>query len=38
LRSRVAQHLTVERTLFTPLGFLGGAVSSQAYFVCRPAR
>jgi hypothetical protein len=38
LRGRVAQHLTVERTLFTPLGFLGGMVSSQAYFVCRPKR
>lgn len=37
LRGRVAQRLTVERTLFTPLGFLGGMVSSQAYFVCRPA-
>ena len=37
LRGRVAHHLTVERTLFTPLGFLGGMVSSQAYFVCRPA-
>jgi SAM-dependent methyltransferase len=36
LRDRVAHHLTVERTLFTPLGFLGGWVSSQAYFVCRP--
>lgn len=38
LRGRVAHHLTVERTLFTPLGFLGGMVSSQAYFLCRPAR
>jgi SAM-dependent methyltransferase len=36
LRERVAQHLHVERTLFTPLGALGGWVSSQAYFVCRP--
>jgi hypothetical protein len=36
LRDRVSQHLKVERTLFTPLGFLGGLVSSQAYFVCRP--
>ena len=36
LRERVAHHLTIERTLFTPLGFLGGWVSSQAYFVCRP--
>jgi SAM-dependent methyltransferase len=36
LRERVASHLAVERTLFTPLGFLGGWASSQAYFVCRP--
>jgi SAM-dependent methyltransferase len=36
LRARVQKHLMVERTLFTPLGFLGGWVSSQAYFVCRP--
>jgi SAM-dependent methyltransferase len=36
LRGRVAQYLTIERTLFTPLGFLGGWASSQAYFVCRP--
>jgi SAM-dependent methyltransferase len=35
LRERVAAHLTVDRTLFTPLGALGGWVSSQAYFVCR---
>ena len=37
LRGRVSQHLKVDDTLFTPLGFLGGWVSSQAYFVCRPA-
>ncbi|HET6736482.1 class I SAM-dependent methyltransferase [Mycobacterium sp.] len=36
LRGRVSQHLKVERTLYTPLGFLGGWFSSQAYFVCRP--
>jgi 2-polyprenyl-3-methyl-5-hydroxy-6-metoxy-1,4-benzoquinol methylase len=36
LRERVAAHLEIERTLFTPLGALGGWVSSQAYFVCRP--
>jgi SAM-dependent methyltransferase len=35
LRGRVSQHLMVERTLYTPLGFLGGWFSSQAYFVCR---
>ena len=36
LRGRVSHYLDVERTLFTPLGFLGSLVSSQAYFVCRP--
>jgi 2-polyprenyl-3-methyl-5-hydroxy-6-metoxy-1,4-benzoquinol methylase len=34
LRERVAHYLIVESTSFTPLGFLGGFVSSQAYFVC----
>ena len=36
LRDRVRAHLDIERTQFTPLGFLGGWVSSQAWFVCRP--
>lgn len=36
LRERVRHHLVVEDTLFTPLGFLGGWVSSQVYLVCRP--
>lgn len=36
LRERVRAHLTIERTHFSPLGFLGGWVSSQAWFVCRP--
>jgi SAM-dependent methyltransferase len=36
MRDRVRAHLEVERTLFSPLGFLGGWVSSQAWFVCRP--
>lgn len=35
-RERVRAHLTVERTLFSPVGWLGGWVSSQAWFVCRP--
>lgn len=38
MRERVKAHLTVERTLFSPLGFLGGWVSSQAWFVCRAPR
>ena len=36
LRERVRHYLVVDDTLFTPLGFLGGWVSSQVYFVCRP--
>lgn len=36
LRERVKAHLGVERTLFSPLGFLGGVFSSQAWLVCRP--
>jgi SAM-dependent methyltransferase len=35
LRERVRNHFRVERTLFSPLGYLGGWVSSQAWFVCR---
>lgn len=35
LRERVRVHLSVERTLFSPLGALGGWVSSQAWFLCR---
>ncbi len=36
MRERVRAHLDVERTAFSPLGVLGGWVSSQAWFVCRP--
>ena len=36
MRERVREHLVVEKTLFSPLGWLGGWVSSQAWFVCRP--
>lgn len=35
LREVVRARLTLERTLFSPLGFLGGWISSQAWFVCR---
>ena len=38
MRERVSAHLRVERTMFTPLGALGGWVSSQAWFVCQPPR
>jgi SAM-dependent methyltransferase len=36
LRRRVRQTFDLRRTLFSPLGFLGGLVSSQVWFVCRP--
>lgn len=36
LQQRVAHHLELERTLFTPMGFIGGWVSSQAWFICHP--
>lgn len=36
LRRRIGQVLNVERTMFSPLGFAGGLVSSQAWFICRP--
>jgi SAM-dependent methyltransferase len=35
LRLRVEHELTVERICFSPLGVLGGWVSSQAWFICR---
>ena len=38
LRERVAHHLELERTEFTPLPQLGGLVSSQAWMLCRPRR
>ncbi|WP_439625427.1 class I SAM-dependent methyltransferase [Gemmata sp.] len=36
LRERVRHHLTLDATHFSPLGWLGGLASSQAWFVCRP--
>ena len=36
LRIIVSRFLVVERTLFSPFGFTGGLMSSQAWFVCRP--
>jgi len=36
MRERVRAGFVVERTLFSPLGLLGGWASSQAWFVCRP--
>jgi len=36
LRENVRNHFVIEQTLFSPLGFLGGLFSSQAWFVCRP--
>lgn len=36
LRARLGRYFTVERTTFSPLGFLGGFFSSQAWLICRP--
>ncbi len=36
LRERVKQSFAIERVHFSPLGFLGGWVSSQVWFVCKP--
>jgi 2-polyprenyl-3-methyl-5-hydroxy-6-metoxy-1,4-benzoquinol methylase len=35
LRDRLKQHFLIERTHFTPVGWLGGFVASQAWFVCK---
>jgi 2-polyprenyl-3-methyl-5-hydroxy-6-metoxy-1,4-benzoquinol methylase len=36
MRERVARHLEITETQFTPLPALGGWASSQAYFLCVP--
>lgn len=36
LRERVRSALRLQQTRFSPLGWLGGAFSSQAWFLCRP--
>ena len=36
LRSAIAEHLTIESTHFSPMGFSRGLASSQVWFVCRP--
>ena len=36
LREKVAQTLVLETTYFSPMGWCGGWLSSQAWFVCRP--
>ena len=38
LREQVREHLVIESTRFSPLGFSRGLASSQAWFVCRPMR
>jgi len=38
LREKVREHLQIEATHFSPLGFSRGLASSQAWFVCRPLR
>jgi SAM-dependent methyltransferase len=36
LEREIADRLTVEQRLFTPLGALGSMLNSQVWFVCRP--
>jgi SAM-dependent methyltransferase len=36
IRKRVNDYVTVEKTLFSPLGWTGGWFSSQVWFICRP--
>ncbi len=36
MRERVRTYLDIEKTQFSPLGWSGGWLSSQAWFVCRP--
>lgn len=38
LRQKVSRRLFITKTLYSPLGILGGWVSSQAWFICRPKR
>jgi len=35
LRKRLEEHFVIERTHFTPIGWLGGFIASQAWFVCK---
>jgi 2-polyprenyl-3-methyl-5-hydroxy-6-metoxy-1,4-benzoquinol methylase len=35
MRRRVDETLQIERTAFSPLGWLGGIANSQAWFICR---
>ena len=37
LRVRLRQEFTITEIRFSPLGWLGGYLSSQAWFVCKPA-
>jgi SAM-dependent methyltransferase len=36
LRARLGKQFTVQQTLFSPMGWLGGYLSSQAWFICTP--
>lgn len=37
MRESVKQYFVIEKTSFSPLGFLGGWFSSQVWFICRKA-
>ena len=36
LRAGLGKQFTVQQTLFSPMGWLGGYLSSQAWFICTP--
>lgn len=36
LRARLGKQFTVQQTLFSPMGWLGGYLNSQAWFICTP--
>lgn len=36
LRARLQDRFIIEKSCFSPLGWLGGHLSSQAWFICRP--
>ena len=38
LREQLSQQFDIETTVFSPLGWLGGFVSSQVFFVCRNSK
>jgi len=35
LRQELSQEFEIEQTLFSPVGWLGGFISSQTFLICR---